>query len=41
MDVARLVGGDWLFQAMAILLVLANVGAASRRKWERLACSTA
>jgi amino acid transporter len=27
MDVTQLVGGNWLFQAMAILLVLANVGA--------------
>jgi amino acid transporter len=27
MDVTQLVGGGWLFQAMAILLVLANVGA--------------
>jgi putrescine importer len=27
MDVTRLVGGNWLFDSMAILLILANVGA--------------
>src|SRR6185437_9075857 len=27
MDVSRKVGGEWLFQAMGIILVVANVGA--------------